>query len=254
MKAYIKVWKKKKIEEEEERPLAASKSSSSALVEAQAMLQPPIVDAAPPSPALTSSTSAPSIFSALTSPVAVPPPAALSVSSKSPAEKGPKERSESVAKSIGSSVEASNPKKKAKPKKKKKKYAYDPYMGDARATFSNSEDVLSEEIDIEASSGTSDAESKSSSDDGDEHSEDENKKKDWAALRTEKWIANEKARKARKRRKIKEKAKELHKQHVANENKKDPTWSPEMELDVLQAGFKKLILIEKKKVININCF
>ena len=188
MKAYIKVWKKKKIEEEEEQPLAASKSSSSALVEAQAMLQPPIVEAAPPSPALTSSTSAPGLFSALTSPVAVPPPAALSVSSKSPAEKGPKERSESVAKSIGSSVEASNPKKKAKPKKKKKKY-YDPYMGDARATFSNSEDVLSEEIDIEASSGTSDAEGKSSSDDGDEHSVDENKKKDLAALQTEKWIS-----------------------------------------------------------------
>ena len=51
---------------------------------------------------------------------------------------------------------------------------------------------------------------------------------------------------ARKRRK-KKKAKKLHKQHVANENKKDPTWTPEMELDVLQAGFKKLILIEKKK-------
>ena len=94
---------------------------------------------------------------------------------------------------------------------------------------------------------TSDAEGKSSSDDSNDNIEDENKKKDWAALRTEQWIANEKARKARKRRKIKEKAKELHKQHVANENKKDPTWDPEMELDVLQAGFKKLILIEKKK-------
>ena len=202
------------------------------------MLQPPIVEAAPPSPALTSSTSAPSIFSALTSPVAVPPPAALSVSSKSPAEKGPKERSESVAKSIGSSVEASNPKKKAKPKKKKKKYAYDPYIGVPDVDFSNEDDVDSKEIDI-VSSGTSDAEGKSSSDDGDENSEDENKKKDWAALRTQKWIANEKAREARKRRKIKEKAKELHKQHVANENKKDPTWDPSMEeLEVLQAGPK----------------
>ena len=251
MKAYIKVWKKKKIEEEEEQPLAASKSSSSALVEAQAMLQPPIVEAAPPSPALTSSTSAPGLFSALTSPVAVPPPAALSVSSKSPAEKGPKERSESVAKSIGSSVEASNPKKKDKPKKKKKKYAYDPYIGvaHARADFSNEDDVDAKDIDIMVSSETSDAEGKSSTDEGDESSEDENKKRDWAAQRE--IIAKEKAR---KRRKIKKKARELHKQHVANENKKDPTWTPEMELDVLQAGFKKLILIEKKKVININCF